>query len=253
MTVGLPGADSSVPVTHQINGQTLIDLAIDLFGQAPRVWGRYFKSVTGGSPAEYRHAIENQPLRDQGIRVICLAQQTNHVGGDGAQGAADAQANAEDLIASFGAAYLQSQGGQVLMFLDVEGTGSSILSADYYLAWSQTLVSHSQTSSNGAVTIRPCIYAPQGNDPTWHALASAAHAGAPCDGAWIARWRHDGCAPLPNFDMSLVKPNVPIPCPILLWQYANDCNGSDGFDCDTINPNIDVQAFLGKCVLPPGT
>jgi hypothetical protein len=38
-----------------------------------------------------------------------------------------------------------------------------------------------------------------------------------------------------------------------MWQYANDCHGSDGFDCDTINPNIDVQAFLRKCVLPPGT
>lgn len=252
MAIGLPGVDSSVVVTSQIDGQTLIDLAVAQFGQAPSVWGRYFKSPTNPGPAEYLHRIESQALRDQNIRVLPIAQQTNHVGGTQDDGAADAQANAEDLIQSFGADYLQSLGGQVVMFLDVEGTPESLLSSDYYTGWSQTLVAHSQDYSQGAVSIQPCVYGVQSDDTTWTNLSSAVAAGAPCFGVWIARWRYRGCAALPDFDLGLVQPRVAIPCPILLWQYSDDCNGPSGFDCDEINPNIDVADFLNRCVLPPG-
>jgi hypothetical protein len=58
MAFGLPGADSSIIVTHQINGRTLIDLATDLFGQTP-VWGRYFTSAATSGLVEYRALREN--------------------------------------------------------------------------------------------------------------------------------------------------------------------------------------------------
>jgi hypothetical protein len=117
------------------------------------------------------------------------------------------------------------------------------------------VVSHSGAFSGGAITIVPGVYATQGDDPTWRALAAAAAAGAPCEGAWIARWRIRGCGAPLDFDanMGLVRPRVPLPCDILLWQYADECHGGNGFDCNEINPNIDVQAFLNECILPPDT
>jgi len=247
MAIGLPGADSSVLVTSMINGQTLVDLATSLYGRPPAVWGRYF-----GGWAEYRHLRENQLLRANNIRVLPIAQQTNRVSGSFADGSADAASNAEDVINTFGAAYLGSQGGKVLMFLDVEGAPS--LSAPYYQGWAQNLVTHSQAFSQGAVTLSPCVYAPQGDNTTWSALASACAQGAPCNGAWIARWRSAGGGPLLDFAAGLVDPNVTIPCNVLLWQYSNDCHGPGGFDCDEINPDPNIQAFvLSQSVLPPET
>ena len=62
MARGLPGPDSSVPVTYQINGRSLIDLATDLFGEVPVVWGRYFTSTRTGGAAEYRHVREKSTV-----------------------------------------------------------------------------------------------------------------------------------------------------------------------------------------------
>src|SRR6266436_9069477 len=84
-------------------------------------------------------------------------------------GSADAQLNVEDLIKTFGASYLQSQGGRFLMFLDVEGSPS--LSTEYYIGWARTLVDHSQSFSHGAVTVLPGVYATQADDTTWRAVA----------------------------------------------------------------------------------
>jgi hypothetical protein len=247
MAKGLPGADSSVLVTSMIGGKTLVDLANDLFGRMPAIWGRYF-----GGWAEYRHLKENQLLRNNNIRVVPLAQQTKRVSGTFANGSTDAAANAEDVINTFGAAYLASLGGKVLMFLDVEGSPS--LSAAYYRGWAQNLVAHSQSFSSGTVTLLPCVYATQGDDPTWNAVASAVAQGATCNGAWIARWRHKGCAALPDFDPQIVQPRVHIPCDVLIWQYANDCHGSNGIDCDEINPDPNIQAtVLAQSILPPDT
>jgi hypothetical protein len=253
MARGLPGADSSVPVTYQINGRSLIDLATDLFGEVPVVWGRYFTSTRTGGAVEYRHVRENRPLRSRGIRVMPIARQTKHVSRDDTLGADDAKDNVEDVISTFGANYLEAQGGKFLMFLDVEGDPS--LSEAYYRGWANTVVSHSSAFSGGAVTIVPGVYATQGDDPTWHALAAAAANGVPCEGVWVARWRIRGCGAPPDFDvnMPLVRPSVRLPCDILLWQYADECHGGNGFDCNEINPNIDVPAFLKKCVSPPDT
>jgi hypothetical protein len=253
MARGLAGADSSVPVTYQIEGKSLIDLATTLYGEVPVVWGRYFTSPSTGGTVEYRHSRENQPLRSRGIRVMPIARQTRHVSGDDSIGANDAKSNVEDVIITFGADYLKAQGGKFLMFLDVEGAPS--MSKAYYDGWARAVVSHSSSFSGGGVTIVPGVYATQGDNSTWKALAAAVAQGAPCEGVWIARWRIRGCGTPLDFDMNmaLVRPTVPLPCEILLWQYADECHGSSGFDCNEINPNIDVPAFLSKCILPPDT
>jgi hypothetical protein len=120
MAVGVPGADSSNLVTSQIGGQNLIDLATNVFGRPPVVWGRYFTSVASTGVVEYRHLQENQAVRSSGIRVLPIARQTKRVNGS-LTAPRTVRPNAEDLILTFGADYLASQGGQVIMFLDVEG------------------------------------------------------------------------------------------------------------------------------------
>jgi hypothetical protein len=169
MAVGVPGADSSNLVTSQIGGQNLIDLASNLFGRPPVVWGRYFTSVASTGVVEYRHLQENQALRSSGIRVLPIARQTKRVDGSVAVGSADAMANAEDLIVTFGADYLASQGGQVIMFLDVEGAPS--LSVAYYQGWAATLIVHSQNFPNNKGTMLPCIYGTHSDDTIWRAVA----------------------------------------------------------------------------------
>jgi hypothetical protein len=255
MANGMPGADSSNPVTTEIGGKNLIDLAIQLFGQPPVVWGRYFTSAATSGTVEYRHLRENQLLRANAVRVLPIARQTRRVNGSIADGNADAATNVEDLILTFGADYLASQGGQVLMFLDVEGAPS--LSKDYYLGWAGTLIAYSQSFSAGCVTVLPCVYGAYADDATWQAVVDAVAAGVEFHGAWIARWLTTGCQGLSDpalaFDDGVVRPqSLPADFPILLWQYSNDCYGGAGFDCVQTNPGIDLQqVLLSKCVLPP--
>ena len=250
MAKGKPGADSSVLVTNRIGDKGLIELATALYGEAPVFWGRYFTSASAGGNVEYRHLKENQPLRDNNIRVLPIARQTNRVSGTHSEGSADAEKNADDLLATFGADYLASQGGSFYMFLDVEGSPS--LSEAYYAGWAQTLTAHSSSQTSGEVEILPCVYAVRSDTPTWSAIAAAVLAGAACNGAWIARWPSSGCQPLPEWDAGKVTPDVAIPCPILIWQYANDCHGGGGFDCSETNPGIDLQSdLLDQLVLPP--
>jgi hypothetical protein len=253
MAKGMPGADSSTLVTSQIGGRNLIQLATDLFGQPPVVWGRYFTSVSASGDVEYRHLKENQPLREKNIRVLPIARQTKRVNGSVADGSADAAANAEDLIQTFGADYLATQGGEVVMFLDVESSPS--LSVGYYQGWAATLMSHSRDFSGGKVTVLPCVYGTQADDATWRAVVAAVGPGVEFRGAWIARWRVRGCNNLLEFGDDLVRPrSLPPVFKILLWQYSDDCHGGSGFDCDETNPSIDLQQdLLNKCILPPET
>ncbi|MBV9653255.1 MAG: hypothetical protein JOZ42_01695 [Acetobacteraceae bacterium] len=225
-------------------------MAEEVFGEPPLLWGRYFTSTASSGTVEYRHLRENQPLRDRGIRVLPIARQTKRVDGSQAEGSEDAQQNADDLIATFTADYLASQGDSFLMFLDVEGAPP--LSMAYYLGWATTLLSHSRVSTDGRVSLLPCVYGVQSDNQTWNSVKSACDRGATCAGAWIARWRVHGCNPQLDFDMSIVSPAVQLPCKILLWQYSDDCHGGDGFDCDQINPSIDLDADLvSRCILPP--
>jgi hypothetical protein len=49
-----------------------------------------------------------------------------------------------------------------------------------------------------------------------------------------------------------VLPATTIPCRVLIWQYAGDCNGNGGFDCNQTNPSINLQAdLLNFLILPP--
>jgi hypothetical protein len=250
MASGRPVVDSSVPVTTQINGVSLLGLAQQLFDEPPVLWGRYFTSTTATGNVEYRHLKENQPLRDLGIRVLPIARQTLHVNGSQPEGSVDAASNVDDLIATFGADYLASQGGQFLLFLDVEGAPP--LAAAYYFGWATTLVQHSHDSTGGKVTILPCVYGVQSDDTTWNNLNEACGRGADCHGAWIARWRESGCKRPLSFDPAIVSPRIRLPCKILLWQYSDGCYGDGGFDCDQTNPEIDLQQdLLSKCILPP--
>lgn len=255
MANGMPAADSSNPVTSEIGGQSLVDLATQLFGRPPVLWGRYFTSAATSGTVEYRHLREGQILRANGVRVLPIARQTKRVGGSVADGSADAAANVEDLILTFGTDYLASQGGEVLMFLDVEGAPS--LSMAYYRGWAGTLVAHSQSFSGGAVTVLPCVYGSYFDKATWQAVADAVAAGVLFEGAWIARWRVTGCQhfadPALDFDDAVVRPqSLPATFKILLWQYSNDCYGGAGFDCVQTNPDIDLeQDLLSRCVLSP--
>jgi hypothetical protein len=252
MAKGEPGADSSFMVTNQIGGKSLIDLAKSLYGQAPVFWGRYFTSVSTGGTVEYRHLKENQPLRDNNIRVLPIVRQTKRVGGSQSDGSADAEANSDDLLATFGADYLASSGGEIYMFLDVEKSPS--LSIDYYTGWAQTLTTHSLDVTGGRVTVLPCVYAARSDRATWSTIAQAGSGGTVCKGAWVARWRPPsrGCVPVVEWDDIIVTPAVAIQCPILIWQYAAECHGGSGFDCSETNPSIDLQNdLLNHLVLPP--
>jgi hypothetical protein len=251
MAKGKPGADSSVIVTSQVMGISLIDLAKQLYGETPVFWGRYFTSASTGGTVEYRHLKENKALRDNDIRVLPIARQTKNVAGSVTDGSADAESNADDLITTFGEDYLASLSGEFYMFLDVEGSPS--LSEKYYAGWAQTLAAYSASVSGGKVKILPCVYGTRSDDATWSAVSAAMAGGIPCDGAWIARWPRSGCQPLPDWSDHLVTPSVGISCPILIWQYADDCHGGGGFDCSETNPSLDLQDLLDHLILPPDT
>jgi hypothetical protein len=249
MAQGLPGADSSLPVTSE-----LINAAASLLGATPIFWGRYFTRVSTSGSVEYRHATENQPLNQAGIRLLPIARQTPRVNGSMDQGIADGAANAQDFIKTFSPEVLASQGGQFLMFLDVEASLS--LSADYFTGWTRGLAQEATAASGGSVRLLPCIYGSQGDVDTWPALAAAIASGAECHGAWIAHYYRPGKCTMGDWDPTFVTPSTtgPFPCPILAWQYAGNCLTSAGeIDCSQINPNIDVEAqLLSFLALPPG-
>ena len=246
MARGLPGADSFSQVTPG-----LIQAAADIFGATPAFWGRYFKSTTAKSPPEYSHSKENAALAQANVRVLPVAQQTANVNGTQAQGATDAQLNVADILATFPQASLVAQGGQFLIFLDVEGVSPQApsLSLAYYTGWAQTLVSFSQSQSNNAITLLPCIYARQLDNVTWNTLKAANANGVACHGAWVARY--PGGCDARDFNPSFAIPKVKLPCEVLIWQYGAECAGKR-IDLNQTNPNVvNIQSeFLNKLILP---
>jgi hypothetical protein len=250
MSIGMPGADSTAPVTHLIGGKNLVQLASEIFGAVPVLWGRYFSGVSTAGTVEYRQHREDSILHQNRIRVLPIARQTQRVDGGEENGILDGRLNVEDLIATFGGQYLASQGGRFFMFLDVEGSPS--LSIEYYRGWARTLSSHSGALTRGAVVVLPCVYATRSDAITWDVLVDADKQGVPCEGVWVARWRHHGCRQLLEWEPSIVQPTAALPCPVLLWQYADDCFEGDGFDCDETNPELDLETdLLQHLVLPP--
>lgn len=249
MAQGLPGADSFSQVTP-----ALVQAATQIFGQTPKFWGRYFKNTTAKSPPEYRHKAEDAVLAAAGIKLLPIAQQTGHVGGDEPLGAADAQANATDFLATFPQELLVAQGGKFFIFLDVEGLpqeGNPSLSLSYYTGWAKTLVSFSQSQTGNAVTLLPCVYARTGDKVTWKALVAANANGVKCNGAWVARYPKVGVCKTIEFNNGFAIPKLTLPFPVLIWQYDENCSN---IDLNQTNPSIaDIQtALLNQLLLPPG-
>src|SRR6266851_4587581 len=54
MITGCPGADSSNLVTRLIDSKPMVDIAAELFGRMPVLWGRHFTSVATSGLVEYR-------------------------------------------------------------------------------------------------------------------------------------------------------------------------------------------------------
>jgi len=255
MAKGRAGADSTPRVTHTIDGHNIIDSASELFGEKPLFWGRYFKAIHHPSDYEYVGREESPILHERGIKLLPLAQQTNFVGGSEERGASDAQLNTRDLIASLNVETFAAQGAEFLFFLDVEPTHP--VSANYYRGWSRTVIAESLALSGDRFRVVPAIYL-NGQEPrTWRSLISAMENGSECGGLWVASYgkpSRPGCTPLIEWDASVLTPHgIEAPCPILIWQYTEECHGGNGFDCNETNPTIDLERdLMSKLVLPPG-
>jgi hypothetical protein len=235
------GADTAYPVTP-----ALVAKSTEVMGTTPSFWGRYFTSVQTTGAVEYRHAVENAILAAKGIRVLPVARQTNDVSGDRGDGFTDGAANARDLIAPFGEDYLARQGPGVCIFLDVEGSGRSRLSSEYYAGWDAGL-----SSVSTQVTFCPCVYGIPGDAVTWTALARAVAQGADCHGLWMAHPLVRTPEPV-EWNAALVTPSPNPGPPVLLWQYMFARDGA-AIDRSLVNPDIDAQAdLLRYLVLPPG-
>jgi hypothetical protein len=237
---GAAGVDSVATVT-----QALVVLVNQSFKSMPVFWGRYFSTPTPGA-GEYSPTAENPILHAAGIPVLPLARQTNRVHGSEQDGESDGRANAAALLTAFGLPYLVSQGGEFLMFLDVELAPT--LSAEYYQGWCKGLASVAP-----AITIRPCVYASQANYETWSALNAAAAAGTPCHGLLVAHYVVDPGVfkPLSDWSAKDTAPAPPVAAPVLIWQYVgNACDGK--FDCNQVNPALDLEKdLLRYLILPP--
>jgi len=235
------GADTAYPVTD-----ALIAKATAVMGTVPSFWGRYFTSRREKGTVEYRGALEDGVLAANGIRVLPIARQTNDVGGDGATGCRDGSANGADLVATFGEDYLATQGPGLCIFLDVEGSGASRLSCDYYAGWVAGLA-----SASTKVAFRPGVYGIPGDAVTWAALARAIANGAACHGLWMARPLQSAGEPVAWNDAA-VRASPDPGVPVLLWQYMFPRDGG-AFDRSQVNPGVDAEReLLRYLVLPPG-
>ncbi len=59
---------------------------------------------------------ENQPLSENSIKLLPIAEQTWRVAGSEQDGVNDARGNVDDLVETFGADYLAGIGEEFLMF-----------------------------------------------------------------------------------------------------------------------------------------
>ena len=253
-SLGAPGADSSAEVVHTIHGKTLLEHAAGLFGGPPRFWGRYFKTPEQQGGTQYNPKTEHAALASAGIRVAPIARQTARINGSESDGIDDAKGNVLAVFAAFGVKYLADQGGEFYVYLDDEGAPNPTLSVDYWSGWSDTLSAYSRQISSDTVELQPGLYCNFDHD-SWLALRTAVNQGARCQTAWIARWKTGGqiCMPVQPWNTAQLTP-APVPaCPIHIWQYAQECQGGDGFDMDEANPGLPLEDLLGKLILPPSS
>ena len=248
MPSSLLGADTLVPVT-----ESLVAMVTKHLKTTPVFWGRYFKRPS--FEQDYQPASENAVFNNHHIRLLPIARQTNRVAGTASDGAADAILNVDAFVKSLELENLASIGGELLMFLDVEGTSerNPNLSVDYWIGWSGALVAHSRRVSGGRFTMVPGVYCRQNQNPTWEAIVRADALGFPCVGAWIFRSRTGACTkPVPSWDAPFNTPAVKLPCPIMAWQFAIDCLFEGGVDFDMVNPDPSIEsALLNRLIVPP--
>lgn len=244
------GTDASHPATDQ-----LIGLAATLLGSKPLFFGRYFKGPHNPSPIQYQPAQENTVLSASNIRVLCIARQTNRVGGSAADGVADAVNNMAAVVDAFGAAYLIGLQLEPLIFLDTELSSSQpTLSTDYYSGWAGALREQGPIAPGVRLQFTPGIYINRADDGAWRALGAAVNKGTPCYGAWVANYgRRTGAEPPPAWDPAQVAPTPPLnaPVPILAWQYAGDYE--DVLDFSITPASDEADAMIELMVPPPPT
>jgi hypothetical protein len=243
------GADVDALVTQRMVGAAKRQL-----GAVPQFWGRYFKGPGDQNPVRYQAQAEGPVLRANNIRVLPIAQQTNHVDGDRPLGSQDGLRNAAAIIASFGRTYLSAMQG-IFVFLDVEGPPRQSLNAEYYRGWSDALIAGGKSDmvfrDNGVgdpITFWPGVYGTHGDDETWKALVTATADGAVCRGTWIARLVRTGCHPLGPWNEQFIRPaSLPSSMPVLLWQGVQECQN---IDYNRANPDTSTNLMSGL-VLPP--
>lgn len=260
--VATPPGPVPVP-TQAIYGADTVDLISatsiaqmrQLLGAVPAFVSRYFNG-----PYEYKHAQEDGPAHAANIRILPIGDQTKHVNGTMLSGTNDGNANAADIINTFGADYLASQGVEYFVPLDCEGDPD--LSVAYWTGWSAAILATSKSMSGGRVKLLPMVYASSGDGGTWAALKAAMANGALCFGAWVASYETTAATNLPlnpawnpnRAKMTMPDGSSPPNVPIFLWQFAGFPSGTfEPHDCNMINPAIDSKAFLARCILPPSS
>jgi len=252
MSRGRLATDSLAFVNQTIGGRSIAAIAAEHLNETPAFWGRYFKHP--GYALDYSPIRENAVLYRESIRLLPIARQTIRVGGTVEDGLADGDRNVDAFVNALRADYLASQGRELLMFLDVEGTSSSnpSLSLPYFIGWSNALAQRSAERSGGRFAILPAVYCRQSNDETWRVIAHAADLGHPVASAWIFRARRGACASIPDWDPGFFMPSIPLPCPVMAWQFAIDCFDHI-LDFDMVNPAPEVEkALLSRLVIPGG-
>jgi hypothetical protein len=238
-TRGALGVASLAPVTT-----ALVDLATQLFGEPPRFWGRAF----GASDGDAHTLDESAILRTRNIRVLPVSRRGARVRLGLAEGLSDGEADARDLVTQLGKANLVSQGGEVFLFLSVEPTDP--LSTAYFEGWAAGL-----GCASSSVTVHPCVRMAQTDDRTLTAILAAHADGVACRGAWIfnppdPRWKDRRKHEPGPFRPDKVELSAPLPCPVLLWQYADRYQGT--LDCLMASPSLDVESdLLDYLPLPP--
>ena len=243
------GADVDALVT-----QRMIVVAKRQLGTVPQFWGRYFKGPGDQNSVRYQAQLEGPVLRANNIRVLPIAQQTNHVDGDGSLGSQDGLRNAAAIIASFGRTYLSAMPG-IFVFLDVEGPPRQSLNAEYYRGWSDALIAGGKGDmvfrDNGdgdPITFWPGVYGTHGDDETWNSLLATIADGAVCRGTWIARPGKIGCHLLGPWNEQFIRPtSLPASVPVLVWQGVQECKS---IDYNRANPDTSTNLMSGL-VLPP--
>lgn len=250
MSRGRFAVDSLTFVDRTIEGRDLATVAAAHLKETPAFWGRYFKRP--GFSRDFSPIRESAILRRDGIRLLPIARQTTRVGGTVENGLEDGDRNVDAFLNAVGIDNLAAHHGELLMFLDVEGTGQDnpSLSLPYLIGWSNALSQRVAERSGERFTILPAVYARQKDDATWDAIAHAADLGHAPAGVWITRMRNGACDELPDWDPGFFMPSIALPCPVMAWQFALDCYKST-FDFSMVNPAPDVEeGLLSRLVIP---